>query len=61
MRIEALRLDEHARDLGLSRFDPSLNFRDRALNPSGGNRVLEVQTESDKHVPRAEVHGRQLV
>ena len=61
MRVEALRLDEHACDLGMSRFDPSLNPRDRALNPSGGSRVVEVQTESDKHVPRAEVHGQQLV
>ena len=61
MRVEALLLDEHACDLGMSRFDPSLNPRDRALNPSGGNRVVEVQTESDKHVPRAEVHGQQLV
>ena len=43
MRVEALRLDEHACDLGMSRFDPSLNPRDRALNPSGGNRVVEVQ------------------
>ena len=61
MGVEALRLNEHARDLGMSRFDPSFNPRDRALNPSGGNRVVEVQTEGDKHVLRAEVHGQQLV
>ena len=34
MCVEALRLDEHAGDLGMTRFDPSLNFRDRALNVS---------------------------
>ena len=61
MGVEALRLNEHARDLGMSRFDPSFNPRDRALNPSGGYRIVEVQTEGDKHVLRAEVHGQQLV
>ena len=40
--VEALRLDEYPRDLGMRRLDPSLNPRDRALNLSGGNRVIEL-------------------
>src|SRR5882724_1245977 len=61
MCVEALRLDEYACDFGMSRFDPSLNPRDRALNSSGGNGVIEVQTDRDEHVPSAEMHGQQLI
>jgi hypothetical protein len=61
MRVEALRLDEHACDLGMSRFDPCSIFVTAPSTRPAGIVSSKSKPESDKHVPRAEVHGQQLV